>query len=121
MPEYARRNTLLLACLLLFLLAYMMMPALSAYTGAALAAIFIAHLASNVVFALGTFGMLHQFDEQEVSGASAKAWRWQTISAKLATSVAVALAGKLGAVHTLWFVSACSLGLVGGILFRYRN
>ncbi len=121
MAEYARRNHLLLGCLALFLLAYMMMPTLSAYTGAALAAIFIAHLASNVVFALGTFGVLYQFDEQEVSGASAKAWRWQTISATFATSVTVLLTGMLGAVHTLWCVSFCSLMLVGGILFRYRN
>jgi len=121
MPEYTRRNYLLLGCLALFLLAYMMMPALSAYTSVALAAIFIAHLASNVVFALGTYGVLHQFDEQEVSGASAKAWRWQTISATCTTSVTVLLTGKLGAIHTLWCVSFCSLILVGGILFRYRN
>jgi len=121
MPEYTRRNHLLLGCLALFLLAYMMMPALSAYTGAALAAIFIAHLASNVVFALGTFGVLHQFDQQEISGASAKAWRWQTLSATCATSLTVLLTAKLGAIYTLWCVSLCSLILVGGILFRYRN
>jgi len=121
MPEYTRRNYLLLGCLALFLLAYMMMPALSAYTGAALAAIFVAHLASNVVFALGTFGVLYQFDEQEVSAASAKAWRWQTISATCATSVTVLLTGKIGAIYTLWCVSFCSLTLVSGILFRYRN
>ncbi|WP_312628773.1 MFS transporter [Scandinavium sp.] len=121
MPEYTRRNYLLLGCLALFLLAYMLMPALSAYTGAALAAIFIAHLASNVVFALGTFDVLYQFDEQEVSGASAKAWRWQTISATCATSVTVLLTGKIGAIYTLWCVSFCSLILVSGILFRYRN
>lgn len=120
MVEYTRRNHLLLGCLALFLLAYMMMPMLSSYTGAALAVIFIAHMASNVVFALGTFGVLYQFGEQEVSGASAKAWRWQTVSATLATSVTVMLTGPLGAVHTLWCVSFCSLILVGGILFRYR-
>lgn len=121
MPEYTRRNNLLPGCLALFLLAYMMMPALSAYASAALAAIFIAHLASNVVFALGTFGVLYQFDEQEVSAASAKAWRWQTISATCATSVTVLLTGKIGAIYTLWCVSFCSLILVSCIVFRYRN
>lgn len=121
MVEYTRRNHLLLGCLALFLLAYILMPTFSAFTGASLVAIFIAHLASNVVFALGTFGVLYQFDEQAVSGASAKAWRWQTISATITTSITVLLTGMLGAVHTLWCVSFCSLLLVGGILFRYRN
>lgn len=121
MPEYTARNHLLLGCLALFLLSYILMPILSAFTGAALAAIFIAHLASNVVFALGTFSVLHHFTEEDVSGASAKAWRWQTLSATLATSVTVMFTGQLGAVHTLWCVSFCALLLVGGVLFRYRN
>jgi hypothetical protein len=121
MPEYTRRNALLLGCLALFLLAYIMIPTLSSFTGAALIAIFVAHLASNVVFALGTFGVLHHFAERDVSGASAKAWRWQTISATLATSITVMLTTEIGAIHTLWLVSFGALLLVCGVLFRYQN
>lgn len=121
MPDYLRRSGLLLGCLALFLLSYGMMPVLSVFTGAAWVAIFIAHLASNVVFALGTFGVLHQFSDREVSVASAKVWRWQTLSATFTTSLAVMLTGPLGAVATLWCVSCSALLLVGGVLFRYRN
>ncbi|MDX6020769.1 MFS transporter [Scandinavium sp. V105_16] len=120
MPDYVQRNHLLLGCLGLFLLAYILMPIMTAFT-AVLAAIFIAHLASNVVFALGTFSVLHQFTEDDVSSASAKAWRWQTLSATLTTSVTVMLIGQLSAAHTLWCVSFFALLLVGIVLFRYRN
>lgn len=121
MPEYVQRNRLLLGCLGIFLLAYVMMPMLSGFTVAALGAIFVAHLASNVVFALGTFGVLHQFTEDDVSAASAKAWRWQTLSATLVTSITVMLTSQLGAIYTLWCVSFCALLLVGGVLFRTRT
>jgi hypothetical protein len=121
MPKYAQGNGLLMGCLLLFLLSYIMMPTLSPFRGAALIAIFVAHLASNVVFALGTFSVLHHFTERDVSDASAKAWRWQTISATLATSITVILTGELGAIHTLWLVSCGALLLVCGVLFRYQN
>ncbi|MCS2159777.1 MFS transporter [Scandinavium sp. H11S7] len=121
MPEYVERNRLLLGCLGIFLLAYVIMPMLSGFTAAALGAIFIAHLASNVVFALGTFSVLHQFTEDDVSAASAKAWRWQTLSATLATSITVILTSQLGAIYTLWCVSFCALLLVGSVLFRYRT
>lgn len=98
-----------------------MMLMLSKLTAAALGAIFIAHLASNVVFAVGTFSVLQQFTEDDVSSASAKAWRWQTLSATLATSITVMLPSQLGAIYTLWGVSFCALLLVAAVLFRYRT
>nr|WP_159466153.1 MFS transporter [Scandinavium goeteborgense] len=116
-----KRSLLLLGCLGIFLLAYVMMPMLSGYTAAAPGAIFVAHLASNVVFALGTFSVLHQFTEDDVSAASAKAWRWQTLSATLVTSITVMLTSQLGAIYTLWCVSFCALLLVGSVLFRTRT
>lgn len=121
MAEYVQSNRLLLGYLGIFLLGYVMMPMLSGFTAAALGAIFIAHVASNGVFALGTFSVLHQFDEDDVSAASAKAWRWQTLCATLSTSITVLLTSQLEAIYTLWCISFCALLLVGGVLFRYRT
>ena len=99
MPDYVRRNHLLLGCLALFLLSYTIIPALAENIVLALAVIFVAHMASNVVFALGTFSVLHQFSEQHISGASARAMRWQT----------------------LWYVSLSALFGAVIVLFRFRQ
>lgn len=121
MPEYAKHNPLLLLCLVLFLASYTLIPALAGWTGAALAAIFIAHLASNIVFALGTFSLLHHFTEQHITSASALASRWQTLSATVVTLFTVLLTAQLSAIQTLWCVSLSALCLVAGVLFRYRH
>ncbi|MRS17390.1 MFS transporter [Enterobacteriaceae bacterium RIT691] len=121
MPGYVKHNRLLLSCLALFLFSYTLMPALAGWTGAALAAIFIAHLASNIVFALGTFSILHQFTEQHIASASAIASRWQTLSATVVTLFTVILTAHLSAIQTLWCVSFSALLLVAGVLFRYRH
>ncbi len=58
LTRFAARTPLLLSCLALFLAAYGLLPFLSAWVVLALGMIFIAHLASNIVFAAGTFGVL---------------------------------------------------------------
>lgn len=121
MTRHARHNGLLLGCLALFLLSYAVMPALSQHVGAALAAIFIAHLSSNVVFAVGTFSVLHHFAQDCVAHASAKAYRWQTLTATFATLITVVLSARFSAIQTLWCVSFSALLLVAAVLFRYRN
>ncbi|MBB1202993.1 MFS transporter [Enterobacteriaceae bacterium 89] len=121
MPEYTRRNTLLLGCLAIFLISYTLIPVLAHSMAVALAAIFTAHLASNIVFALGTFSVLHQFPEQHISSASAKAMRWQTLSATFVTLMSVLLTAHFSAIQTLWCVSLSALFGVTVVLFRYRN
>ncbi|MBV8045377.1 MFS transporter [Pluralibacter sp.] len=117
---YAKRNRLLLGCLLVFLGAYGVLPLTGGTTVAALLLIFIAHLASNVVFALGTFSVLHHFSATEVASASARTGRWQTLSAALATGVTVLLAARFGAIQTLYMVCATAFALVTLLLARYR-
>lgn len=121
LEQYAASNRYLLCCLLAFLAAYFLLPGLSAWTAAALVMIFLAHLASNVVFALGTFSLLHTFPEESVSAASAKAWRWQAMSAALATLTAAFLSEKWGAAQALYSVSFMALTLVMAVLIRYRQ
>ncbi|MGT8859066.1 MFS transporter [Enterobacter sp. 186315] len=121
LARYAAKNRLLFMCLSVFLLAYGVIPVASGSTVFALGAIFIAHLASNVVFAAGTYGVLSSFQAIQTSSASGTAWRWQTISASLFTGITALAASSLGAMQALYGVSACTLMCVVLILARYRE
>lgn len=120
LPHYARHNRLLLLCLAIFLAAYGLLPLLSGEKTAALGLIFIAHLASNVVFAVGTFSLLFGFSGDEIPAASAKAWRWQTLTATLMTTIAAWLASEWGAAQALYSVSLSALLLMSVVMARYR-
>lgn len=87
----------------------------------ALGMIFIAHLASNVLFAAGTFGILSSFHITQTASASGKAWRWQTLSASLFTGIAAAVAAGFGSVAALYAVSSAALVMVALIVRRYRE
>lgn len=121
LPHYARRNRLLVLCLAVFLGAYGLLPLLSEEKSAALGLIFIAHLASNVVFAVGTFSLLAGFSGDEIPAASAKAWRWQTLTATLMTTIAAWLASEWGAAQALYSVSLSALLLMSVVMARYRE
>lgn len=121
LPHYARRNRLLVLCLAIFLGAYGLLPLLSEEKSAALGLIFIAHLASNVVFAVGTFSLLAGFSGDEIPAASAKAWRWQTLTATLMTTIAAWLASEWGATQALYSVSLSALLLMSVVMARYRE
>jgi hypothetical protein len=121
LPHYARRNRLLVLCLAIFLGAYGLLPLLSEEKSAALGLIFIAHLASNVVFAVGTFSLLAGFSGDEIPAASAKAWRWQTLTATLMTTIAAWLASEWGAAQALYSVSLSALLLMSVVMAHYRE
>lgn len=121
LPHYARRNRLLVLCLAIFLGAYGLLPLLSEEKNVALGLIFIAHLASNVVFAVGTFSLLAGFSGDEIPAASAKAWRWQTLTATLMTTIAAWLASEWGAAQALYSVSLSALLLMSVVMARYRE
>lgn len=116
----ARRHRDLFCCLSVFLGAYFILPFIAPYPVRACLAIFIAHLASNIVFASGTFSLLHNFPADIVPAASAKAWRWQAISAALSTLAAMLLVTQWRADQALYFVSLASAALAIGMVARYR-
>ncbi|MGK3226511.1 MFS transporter [Enterobacter soli] len=121
LARYAAKNRLLLICMSVFLLAYGVIPFVSEGAVVALGMVFIAHLASNIVFAAGTFGVLSSFHAMQIASASGKAWRWQTISASLFTGIAALATTSLGAIQTLYVVSASALLLVALVMARFRE
>lgn len=121
LTRFAARTPRIIVCLGIFLAAYGMLPLLSGWMACALGMIFIAHLASNVLFAAGTFGVLSSFHITQTASASGKAWRWQTLSASLFTGIAAAVAAGFGSVAALYAVSSAALVMVALIVRRYRE
>ena len=121
LTRFAARTPRIIVCLGIFLAAYGMLPLLSGWMACALGMIFIAHLASNVLFAAGTFGVLSSFHITQTASASGKAWRWQTLSASLFTGIAAAVAAGFGSVAALYAVSSVALMMVALIVRRYRE
>lgn len=120
LQHYSASNLRLLLCLTLFLGGYFLLPHFALWPLAALTLVFGAHLASNVVFALGTFGVLNHFESADVARASALAWRGQVVIAAFATGIAGYLAENAGAVTALYSVSFTSLAGVIILFWRYR-
>lgn len=121
LTRIAAHTPRIIVCLSIFLAAYGMLPFLSGWTLCALGMIFIAHLASNILFAAGTFGVLSSFPLTQTASASGKAWRWQTLSASLFTGIAAAVASGFGSVQALYAVSASALLMVALIMCLYRE
>lgn len=121
LTRVATQPLLLMGYLALFLAAYGVLPLLSGWVVPALGMIFIAHLASNIVFAAGTFGVLSNFQMAQISPASSKAWRWQTLSASLFTGLAAMVATAFGAVEALYMVSGTALLFVTLVLRRFSD
>ena len=121
LPGYASRNRVLLMCMGIFLGAYGLVPLVAGQLAAISGLIFVAHLASNVLFAVGTFSLLAGFSIAQVSAASARAWRWQTITATVVTATAAVLAASWGAMQALYSVSLGALLLAALVMHRYRQ
>lgn len=121
LTRFAARTPRILLCLGIFLAAYGMLPLLSGWMTCALGMIFVAHLASNVLFAAGTFAVLSSFQTTHMASASSKAWRWQTLSASLFTGIAAMAAAGFGSIQALYSVSSAALILVALIMYVYRE
>lgn len=121
LQRYSANNGLLLICLVVFIGSYFLLPLSAGYPFAGLVLIFTAHMASNIVFALGTFGILRNFPQTEVAKASAISWRGQVLTAAVSTGITSAMAQNFGAFTALYSISLLSLGAVGLLLWLSRT
>ncbi|EDX9592614.1 MFS transporter [Salmonella enterica] len=120
LQQYAVNNRLLLTCLSLFIGSYFLLPLSAGYPYTGLVLIFSAHMASNIVFALGTFGILRNFPQTQVAKASAMSWRVQVMTATVFTGITSAMAQYFGAFYALYCMSLFGLGVVGVLLWLNR-
>lgn len=116
LQRYSANNRLLMICLSGFIGSYFLLPLSAGFTCVGPGMIFSAHMASNIVFALGTFGVLKNFTEIQVAKASAMTWRLQVLTAAVSTGITSVIAQKFGAFTALYSLSLFSLAAVG-VLF----
>ncbi|MFJ5384280.1 MFS transporter [Pectobacterium sp. CHL-2024] len=121
LQRYSANNGMLLVCLVIFIGTYFLLPLSVGYPFAGLVLIFSAHMASNIVFALGTFGILRNFPQKDVAKASAMSWRGQVLTAAVSTGITSAMAQSFGAFTALYSISLLSLGAVGFLLWLSRT
>jgi len=117
--QHAQSNLRLVGYLSTFLAGYFLLPALATWNLAALGAVFIAHLASNVVFALGTFSLLNHFSQPQAASASGIAWRAQILVAAVMSLIAAGTAEIIGAINALYVVSLP--GILGVVIVLKRS
>jgi MFS family permease len=116
LERYSANNRLLLFFLIIYIGCYFLLP-LSAHSSCAgLVLIFVAHLASNVVFALGTFAVLKSFPQPQIAKASAMSWRGQVLVAAITTGITSVTAQYFGALTALYSMSLICLAAVGILL-----
>ena len=120
LQRYSANNGILLICLATFIGSYFLLPLSGGYPRAGLVLIFSAHMASNMVFALASFGLLRNFTATEVAKASAMSWRWQVLTAAVSTGITSVIAQKSGAFIALYSLSLFSLAAVGLMLWLSR-
>lgn len=117
LQRYSANNWLLMICLGGYIGSYCLLPLSTGFTFFGLALIFSAHMASNIVFALGSFGVLKNFAETQVAKASAITWRGQVLTAAASTGITSVIAQKFGAITALYTISILSLTVVGALLW----
>ncbi|EOU9559335.1 MFS transporter [Cronobacter dublinensis] len=120
LQRYSANNRLLLLCLSVFTGGYFLLPLSAQSAFAGLVMIFIAHIASNMVFATGTFGVLKNFPEKQVAKAGALAWRGQILSAAVSTGLTSVIAQNGGAFTALYSMSLFTLGSAAVLLWLTR-
>lgn len=121
LQHYSANNRLLLICLGGYIGSYFFLPLSVGIPCAGLVMIFSAHLVSNIVFAIGTFGLLKNFAEAQVAKASAVAWRAQVLTAAISTGITSVVAQNFGSFTALYSISLFSLGGVGALLWLNRT
>lgn len=117
LQRYSANNWLLMICLGGYIGSYCLLPLSTGFTFVGLALIFSAHMASNIVFALGSFGVLKNFAETQVAKASAITWRGQVLTAAASTGITSVIAQIFGAITALYTISILSLTVVGALLW----
>jgi hypothetical protein len=121
LQRYSANNWLLLLCLGGYIGSYFLLPLSAGFPYAGLVMIFSAHMLSNIVFGLGTFGVLKNFAETQVAKASAITWRGQVLTAAISTGTTSVIAQKFGAFTALYSISLFSLVGVGVLLWLNRR
>ncbi|QCE33660.1 MFS transporter [Acetobacteraceae bacterium] len=107
-------------CLLIFIGCYLCVPLTQSFL-IALVLVFSAHIFSNIVYSLGWYSLLTNFNQQQIAAASANSYQKQIFVSAIVSLLAGILADKIGSSLSLFLCSFIGLSLSAIILFRTKN
>lgn len=99
----------IIACMTAFVVFYLFVP-LTPFLSISLILVFSAHVFSNIIYSLGWYSLLTNFDTAQVAAASANSYRKQIIVGAVISMMAGVLADRVGS--TLALVICSITGLV---------
>lgn len=99
----------IIACMTAFVVFYLFVP-LTPFLSISLILVFSAHVFSNIIYSLGWYSLLTNFDTAQVAAASANSYRKQIIVGAVISMMAGVLADRVGS--TLALVICSFTGLV---------
>lgn len=111
---------LIIFCMVGFLVCYQLI-AISTILAVALVLVFLAHVLSNIVFSLGWYGLLRNFNAKHVAAASARSYRKQVVVGVIVGGIAGLLADKIGGQLSLFVCSGIGLIIVSSLLIRMNK
>ncbi len=100
----------IIACMTAFVVCYLFVP-LTPLLSISLILVFSAHVFSNIIYSLGWYSLLTNFDNAQVAAASANSYRKQIIVGAVISMIAGILADSLGSPLALVICSIAGLVL----------
>lgn len=119
--RYKNQSSLfIIACMTTFIVCYLFVP-LTPLLGVSLLLIFSAHVFSNIIYSLGWYSLLTNFDNDQVAAASASSYRKQIIIGAVVSISAGMLADKVGSPLALVICSMTGLLLSSLLILHVKR
>lgn len=100
----------IITCMTAFVVCYLFVP-LTPFLSISLILVFSAHVFSNIIYSLGWYSLLTNFDNAQVAAASANSYRKQIIIGAVISIIAGILADSVGSPLALFICSITGLVL----------
>ncbi|MQQ99846.1 MFS transporter [Glaciimonas soli] len=117
---YSKDGRVIFILLAAFLACYLSLPLVD-YLWLSLFLVFVAHLFSNLVLALGWYAILSNFTEEFIASAIARSYRWNVVTASSVSLGAGVIADHYGASYALAILSGGGLLLAAFVMLRLRK
>lgn len=119
--RYKNQSSLfIIACMTAFIVCYLFVP-LTPFLSVSLLLVFSAHVFSNIIYSLGWYSLLTNFDNDQVAAASASSYRKQIIIGAVISISAGILADKVGSPLALVICSMTGLLLSSLLILHVKR
>lgn len=119
--RYKNQSSLfIITCMGAFIVCYSLVPIIP-YLILSLLLVFCAHIFSNIIYSLGWYSLLTNFDNDQVAAASASSFRKQIVTGAVMSIFAGALADRIGSPLALIICSVTGLFLSSMLILYVKR